>query len=255
MRLLDIFKSKTPVDIELEDGMIDKNTICLQVDINKVPYGFRMDNRKLMFYWQLCHKGFNEWNNFSVSNDNKVSINISNGVNSGDKIRCIIKCENEVAALALPYELDLEEYQRAYDELHSVEFEMEGPVGIIEGISLLSKIDNMTGEEFENCCILLLRKNGFENVHGTSASGDYGVDILAEKEGISYAIQCKCYSSPVGNKAIQEIYSGKSYYNCMVGAVLTNNSFTNAAIKTAEKNNILLWDRNKLVEFIGDSNI
>ncbi len=116
----------------------------------------------------------------------------------------------------------------------------------------LSYIDSLTtrGLEFEEFTVKLLSKNGFINVRKTQGSGDYGIDVLAEKEGVTYAIQCKCYSDKVGNKAVQEAYSGKSFYNCMVAAVLTNNYFTKAAEETAKANNVLLWDRNKLDEFL-----
>lgn len=116
----------------------------------------------------------------------------------------------------------------------------------------LSYIDSLTtrGLEFEEFTVRLLSKNGFINVRKTQGSGDYGIDVLAEKEGVTYAIQCKCYSDKVGNKAVQEAYSGKSFYNCMVAAVLTNNYFTKAAEETAKANNVLLWDRNKLIEFL-----
>lgn len=113
--------------------------------------------------------------------------------------------------------------------------------------------DDMTGEEFEKFCVVILSKNNFINVKQTKSSGDQGVDILAEKDGIKYAIQCKCYSKPVGNHAIQEVYSGKDYYNCHIGVVLTNQTFTESAITLANKTNILLWDRkvlNKLITSI-----
>ena len=113
--------------------------------------------------------------------------------------------------------------------------------------------DDMTGEEFEKFCVVILSKNNFINVKQTKSSGDQGVDILAEKDGIKYAIQCKCYSKPVGNHAIQEVYSGKDYYNCHIGVVLTNQTFTESAITLANKTNVLLWDRkvlNKLITSI-----
>lgn len=58
--------------------------------------------------------------------------------------------------------------------------------------------DQMDGFEFEYYCADLLSANGFVNVEVTRSTGDYGVDILAEKEGITFAIQCKRYSKPVG---------------------------------------------------------
>ena len=76
----------------------------------------------------------------------------------------------------------------------------------------------------------------------TKGSGDYGVDILAEKEGVTYAIQCKRYKAPVGVKAIQEAYAGRDYYDRMVGVVMTNQYFTAPAVEAAGKLKILLWD-------------
>ena len=58
------------------------------------------------------------------------------------------------------------------------------------------------------------------------------------------------YSKSVGVKAIQEVMGSKSIYNCHVAVVLTNNYFTNQAKKLAKQNNVLLWDREKLAEFI-----
>ena len=53
----------------------------------------------------------------------------------------------------------------------------------------MSEIDIMSGEEFERYVAALLRANGFSNVQMTKASGDYGVDVLASKDGERYAIQ------------------------------------------------------------------
>lgn len=121
-----------------------------------------------------------------------------------------------------------------------------------ENNAILSSVDRMSenGIEFEHFTVELLSKNGFTKVKRTQSSGDYGIDVLAEKDSVTYAIQCKCYSKPVGNKAVQEAYSGKDFYRCMVAVVFTNNYFTKAAIETAKQNNVILWDRNKLIEFI-----
>ena len=108
--------------------------------------------------------------------------------------------------------------------------------------------DNLEGLEFENWCANLLRNNGFINVGVTRASGDQGVDILAEKGEIKYAIQCKCYSSDLGNSPIQEVHAGKSMYNCHVGVVMTNRHFTSGAKELAEATGVLLWDREKLLQ-------
>ena len=132
-------------------------------------------------------------------------------------------------------------------------------VGLILAIILLrrrkvipSDIDLMEGHDFEYYCAELLKKRGFQEVEVTKGSGDYGIDILAEKEGVTYAIQCKCYTAPVGVKAVQEAYAGRDYYDRMVGAVLTNQYFTRPAVEAAKKLKILLWDRGYLESMIDE---
>ena len=121
----------------------------------------------------------------------------------------------------------------------------------------LNNISNMfdKGQDFEYFCAEVLRRNGFENVHVTPYSNDYGVDVTAEtKDHVKYAFQCKCYSTPLGNTPIQEVNAGRSYYDCHVSVVITNSTFTNNATELASVNNVLLWDKNKLNELIKVAN-
>lgn len=114
--------------------------------------------------------------------------------------------------------------------------------------------DSMEGHQFEYFCGEVLKKNGYSNVEVTRGSGDQGIDILAVKDGIKYGIQCKCYSSDIGNKAVQEAFAGKTFYGCHVAAVLTNRHFTRSAKELAESNGVLLWDREKLNFLISNTN-
>ena len=102
--------------------------------------------------------------------------------------------------------------------------------------------EDMGGHEFEYFCAQLLENHGFTEVEVTKGSGDYGIDVLAQKDGVTYAVQCKRYSAPVGVKAVQEAYAGRDYYDRMVGAVMTNQYFTAPAVEAAKKLKILLWD-------------
>lgn len=119
--------------------------------------------------------------------------------------------------------------------------------------SSAKNFDQMSGVQFEQFCIDLLIANGFLNVTATKASGDQGIDILAEKDSIHYGIQCKCYHSNVGNAAVQEAYSGSKFYNCHVAVVLTNRYFTPAAVELAKKTGVILWDRQKLMQLISNA--
>ena len=117
-------------------------------------------------------------------------------------------------------------------------------------LSQLSLIDEMDGHAFEYYCAELLEKNGFLNVEVTKGSGDHGIDILADKDDNSYAIQCKCYSSNIGNAAVQQAYSGKDIYKKDIAVVLTNQFFTPQAKAEGDKLRVKLWDRDKLQELI-----
>lgn len=113
----------------------------------------------------------------------------------------------------------------------------------IERAMITDNYDNMSGEQFEEFCADILRGNGFENVEVTKASGDHGVDVLATKDGQKYAIQCKRYSKPVGNKAVQEVYSGKDIYKADIAVVMSNMDFTAQAIEDAKKLRVELWNK------------
>ena len=50
---------------------------------------------------------------------------------------------------------------------------------------------SMSGWDFERYCADCLLKKGFTKAEVTSGSGDHGVDIIAEQNGIRFGIQCK----------------------------------------------------------------
>lgn len=78
----------------------------------------------------------------------------------------------------------IEDLVDLYDEF-DIEKVISGEINNIE----LDKIDDeMDGYNFENCSANLLLNNGFNNVKVTQYSGDFGVDIIAYKDDIKYAI-------------------------------------------------------------------
>lgn len=117
-------------------------------------------------------------------------------------------------------------------------------------ISQINLVDQMNGPAFEHFIIALLKKSEYENVQATGGSGDQGVDILAEKEGVRYAIQCKRYSHALGNTPVQEVNAGRQHYGCHVGVVVTNNFFTVGARELANSCKVLLWDRNWVLKML-----
>lgn len=118
----------------------------------------------------------------------------------------------------------------------------------------VTEIEQMNGYEFEHFVVNILESLGFI-AKVTKASGDQGVDILAKRNSKTYAIQTKRYSNTVGNKAIQEVVSGKQYYNANKGWVITNSTFTKSAIMLAESTSTILWDGYKLKQMIEVVNV
>ena len=99
----------------------------------------------------------------------------------------------------------------------------------------------MDGYEYEELCATFLKRCGFKGVEVTSGSLDQGIDIIAYKGNKKYGIQCKYYDRPVGNKAVQEAYSGAAFYECDVAVVMTNATFTRSANELSESLEVDLW--------------
>lgn len=110
----------------------------------------------------------------------------------------------------------------------------------------LSKVDHMEGRAFEFWCASLLKARGWSNVQVTKQSGDGGADVIAYLGESKYAIQCKRYAKNVGDKAVGEVLKGKGNYGCNKAMVITNRFYTDAAIRSANNNNVILWDREDL---------
>ena len=109
-----------------------------------------------------------------------------------------------------------------------------------------AKCLRLDGPEFEAYVALVLEDNGFRHVELTKGSGDQGVDILAERNATTYAIQCKNYDGAVGNFAVQEAYAGAQFYSCDVAVVVCPGTFTRGAVELAHSTGVKLWDGRKL---------
>jgi restriction system protein len=113
----------------------------------------------------------------------------------------------------------------------------------------IGEIDLMDGVEFEHYLEALFQAMGY-SVKTTSASGDFGADLILTKDNRKIAVQVKRYNKTVGVKAVQEVYSSIPYYGATEAWVVTNNIFSKPAYELAEKNNIFLIDRGMLIEMI-----
>ncbi|MDP2805372.1 MAG: restriction endonuclease [Gallionellaceae bacterium] len=83
----------------------------------------------------------------------------------------------------------------------------------------------------------------------TKASGDQGIDVVASLGNVKAVFQCKKYSQPVGNAAVQEIFAGKQHEQAHVAAVVSNATYTPSAKQLATTTGVHLLHFSELPEF------
>ncbi|WP_191090849.1 restriction endonuclease [Niallia endozanthoxylica] len=113
-------------------------------------------------------------------------------------------------------------------------------------------LNQITGFEFEELVgQRILPKVGYTNIEITRKTSDYGVDIIAtSSSGKRTAFQCKRHKAKVGMKAIQEIYTAMTIFDCTEAIVVTNSTFSDQAKSVAPKLQVELWDKHKLLEIL-----
>ena len=105
--------------------------------------------------------------------------------------------------------------------------------------------DSMSPTDFEHYCARQLAEVGWI-ANPTKQSGDQGVDVIAEKGDLRVVLQCKLYSQPVGNGAVQEIVAGKLHEGANHACVVTNSTFTPQAQRLASTTGVLLLHYSEL---------
>jgi restriction system protein len=69
------------------------------------------------------------------------------------------------------------------------------------------------------------------------------------KDGILVAIQCKRYAQPIGNKSVQEAYTGATHYRADRAVVIGTGGYTRAAIELADNTGVVLIDAENIAAF------
>ena len=135
------------------------------------------------------------------------------------------------------------------EELAPEEFDQQN------ALTLLEVLQSLSPSGFERICRELLREHGFENVMVTGSSHDGGIDgfgILELNPFVSFKVlfQCKRYKGSVSRAQVGD------FRNAMIGRadkgiILTTGTFTNEAIKEANRDGapqVELVDGSKLIE-------
>ncbi|MBJ9989272.1 restriction endonuclease [Paenibacillus sp. S28] len=114
----------------------------------------------------------------------------------------------------------------------------------------------MNGLDFEKLIYNLFVKLGFR-AQITKASGDGGIDIIANYDGLlfkgKYLIQCKRWKGKVGEPEIRDLYGTVISENALKGILVTTSSFTRQAEEFSKGKNLELIDGAKLKELLNAS--
>lgn len=118
----------------------------------------------------------------------------------------------------------------------------------VERLRIAYRDPAMTPIQFEKWCESALRWSGW-TAAATKASGDQGADVIATKDGVKVVLQCKLFSRPVGNAAVQEIFAAKAHYRASGAAVVSNQVYTPAAQQLARSCGVKLLHADDLMNF------
>jgi len=110
-------------------------------------------------------------------------------------------------------------------------------------------IDVMDGLEFEKFIAKVMASRGFTKVQLTERY-DYGVDIIAHKDGVRWGVQVKRYSRMVKAEAVRQVVTALNKYKCQRAMVVTNSTFSRPAKVLAETNDCVLIGKDELAEWI-----
>lgn len=116
----------------------------------------------------------------------------------------------------------------------------------------------LNGYEFEDCISNLLLQKGFHVIQ-TEYSNDGGIDIIANWDGDffngKYIIQCKNWSSNVGQPYIRDLYGVVMSERANKGILITTSDFTQQAYSFADGKNIELINGIQLKRIISNTEI
>lgn len=145
------------------------------------------------------------------------------------------------------FQATMADYQQAVENAQRHGEERKKSNETLEGLRRLSP------NGFEEYIGDLIEALGYQRVNIRGASGDQGIDILAEKDGERVAIQCKRYKGMVGPHAVRELMGAMGSADAQRGLLITTGVFSIQAEKMVGEAQIEMIDGNKLMEMIAEA--
>lgn len=112
----------------------------------------------------------------------------------------------------------------------------------------LKDIVKLTPHDFEELISHILKDLGY-NVRRIKQGDDIGIDILANNERESLAVQVKKYEHRKINLAmIYHTYGAAAYYECSRAVIVTLSDLTPRATEVARKLKVEIWNQEELLK-------
>lgn len=115
------------------------------------------------------------------------------------------------------------------------------------------------GEKMEEAVEQIFIARGYETKRRQRIKGKSDtineIDIMAQKKRIKIAIECKNYSSPIGQSQLRDFSTKLDEIRINNGYFVSNSDFTSGATKFAQQHNITLWSKENVMEEFWNINI
>lgn len=101
----------------------------------------------------------------------------------------------------------------------------------------------MTSKEYENLVMKAFEGKGY-TTKVPSRTYDYGVNIIAEKDGKSIAIQVRKYNGreELNYRDVLYLFAGARYFDCNSALVVTDGNAMPLAIEVADKLRVKIFE-------------
>ncbi|WP_223070243.1 restriction endonuclease [Paenibacillus caui] len=113
-----------------------------------------------------------------------------------------------------------------------------------DDVILTSRLDNLTGAEFERLLALYFRDQGYTVKEVGVGGNDGGVDlVIIDRRGEKTAVQAKCYADHnlVPVMTVRELVAAKRNHDCILSLLVTTSDLTPPAKKEAEQFKVDYW--------------
>jgi hypothetical protein len=121
-------------------------------------------------------------------------------------------------------------------------------------LAIPTRFQDIPPYDFEDFIGHLFLDNGYI-IQQTSYSGDFGADLIVEKEAVRTAVQIKRFDAKnnIGVKEINQVIAAKSYYQSDAAMLITTSDFTSSALKLSKTSDIITWNWDRLYKAISDT--